>query len=107
MTFLSSFSTRISFFQSFGVQMVHYIIHKTSWYIELIGPRTAVGFSCAWLCIGVASGASKFNSTALRSSSTVRFFFIVKNLILTRSPIKRADAPGIDTVVPAHKVQNF
>ena len=33
---LPLFSTRISLFQSFGVQMVHYIMHKTSWYIKLI-----------------------------------------------------------------------
>ena len=34
--FLLFFSTGILFFQSFGVQMVHCIIQKTSWYIELI-----------------------------------------------------------------------
>ena len=33
--------------------------------------------------------------------------FMVKNLILPQSSIKRANAQGIDTVVPVHKVQNF
>ena len=52
-------------------------------------------------------GASKFNFHCPSFIIHSKVLFIVKKLILSQSPIKRADALGIDTVVQAHKVQNF
>ena len=95
MNFSPHIFTRISFFQSFGVQIVHYIIHKTSWYIELIQLS-------AFLVHGSVSEllprVSKFNFHCPSYITHSTVLFIVKKLILSQCSIKRANAPGEDTV---------
>ena len=63
-------STRISFFQSFGVQMVHYIIYLV-WYIKLIQLSDFVVHASV---SEMLPGPTSSISTALRTSSTVTFF---------------------------------
>ena len=70
MTFSSLFSTRSSSFQSFGVQMVNYIIHKTLWHIELI---QLWDFFVHGSVSELLSGPANSLSAALRTSSTVTF----------------------------------
>ena len=98
MIFCPLFSTRISFFQSFCVQ------DKTLWYIELIQlsdflMHNSVSELLLW--------ASKFNFQCPSYIIHSKVLLMAKNLILSQSSIKRANAQGIDTVVPAHKAQNF
>ena len=51
--------------------------------------------------------ATKFNFHCPSYIIHSKVLFIVKNLILSQSSIKRANTLGIDTVVSAHKVKNF